>query len=93
MKADGTIVQTNHTKQFRVSDWRLFGSIDTLNAERKAAAERAEAERMAKVKGLKQEKASLQAELSTIKVLFTGKRRKEIEARLAEIEEELKKLE
>ena len=38
------------------------------------------------------EKETLQNELSNLKGLFTGKRRKEIESRLVEIEAELKKL-
>jgi len=39
-----------------------------------------------------QEKAALQTELANLKGFFTGKRRKQIEARLAEIESELMKL-
>ncbi len=38
------------------------------------------------------ERTSLQTELSNLKGLFTGKRRKESEARLGEIDVELKKL-
>ena len=41
---------------------------------------------------LEEEKSSLQTELSKLKGLFSGKRRKEIETRLVEIEAELKKL-
>ncbi len=41
---------------------------------------------------LETERARLQTELANLKGFFTGKRRKEIEARLAEIEAELKKL-
>ena len=41
---------------------------------------------------LEQEKSALQTELANLKGLFTGKRRKEIETRLAEIETELKGL-
>ncbi len=61
-------------------------------AARKAALEKAEAERKAKVAALNGEKAQLQVEHANLKGLFTGKRRKEIEARLAEIEAELKTL-
>jgi hypothetical protein len=60
--------------------------------ERKAAAEKAEVERKAKIEALNQEKASLQTELANLRGLFSGKRRKEIEARLSQIEAELKKL-
>ena len=58
-------------------------------AEAKA---KAEAERQAKIAALNGEKQALQTELANLKGLFTGKRRKEIEARLAQIGEELKKL-
>lgn len=59
---------------------------------RKAAAEKAEAERKAKIKALSREQAALQTELADLRGLFSGKRRREIETRLAEIEAELKKL-
>ena len=58
----------------------------------KAAAERAEAQRQARIADLNKEKDYLQTELSNLRGLFTGKRRREIEERLAEIDAELKKL-
>ena len=66
-------------------------------AEAKAKAEaeakaKAEAERQAKIDALNTEKQSLQAELPTLKGLFSGGKRRQIEARLAQIEAELKKL-
>ncbi|MED9969104.1 MAG: TIR domain-containing protein [Ruminococcus sp.] len=45
-----------------------------------------------RITDLNNEKNTLQTELTNLKGLFTGKRRKKIEARLAEIETELKKL-
>ena len=65
---------------------------ERAEAEAKAAAERAEAERKSKIENLNTEKARLEAELTTHKGLFSGGKRRQIEARLAEIEEELKKL-
>ena len=62
---------------------------------RKMAAEvraRAEAEKQAKMDSLECERTTLRTELANLKGLFTGKRRREIEARLAELEAELKKL-
>ena len=56
-------------------------------AEKRAEQERLAAEKRA---SLTSEKETLQNELSSLKGLFTGKRRKEIESRLAEIEKELK---
>lgn len=87
LKSDGTVVAVgkNADGQCDVSGWKLFNSFETLEQERAAA-------RQAKIAALNMEKQSLQAELANLKGLFTGKRRKEIEARLAQIEEELKKL-
>ncbi len=59
---------------------------------RKAAEEKAEAERKAGIAALNEEKSRLQSELANLKGLFSGKRRREIEARLAQIEAELSKL-
>lgn len=58
-------------------------------AEAKA---KVEAARQAKIAALNTEKQSLQAELTNLKGLFSGGKRRQIEARLAQIEEELKKL-
>ena len=61
-------------------------------AERKraaeAAAQRAQ-ERAAKKISLETERRMLQTELSNLKGLFSGKRRKQIEARISEINSEL----
>ena len=91
-----------------VRTWKLFNSIDTLEQEReaieaerrrqeaeakaKAVAAKAEAERQAKIDALEREKQSLQAELPTLKGLFSGVKRRQIEARLAQIEAELKNI-
>lgn len=105
LRRDGTVVTTNTYKGYEsISDWRLFNSIDTLEQERaeglaraKAAhiaKEKAEAERRAQKRAaLLAEQDGLQAERSQLKGLFSGKRRKEIEARLGEILTELQELE
>lgn len=92
-----------------VSDWKLFNSIETLDQElaeaqerRKQEAEEArrqeEQRKQARLAELEAEKDALQVEygilFTTLKGLFAGgKRRKEIEARLAEIETEQRGLE
>lgn len=58
-------------------------------AERKAAAEKAEANRKVRAKALEEEKVALQKELADLKGMFSGRRRKEIEARLLEITQEM----
>ena len=65
---------------------------ERIAAEEKAAA-LAEDERKAKISAMNLEKTERQEELAGLKGLFSAKRRKEIEARLAEIEAELKSLE
>jgi hypothetical protein len=65
---------------------------ERLAMERKAQEERLAAERQARKDELLSEQNALQAELPTLKGLFAGKRRKEIERRLTEIEWELKRL-
>ena len=61
-----------------------------LRVEREAAEEQKRREE--RKAALVRERASLQAELAGLKGLFTGKRRKEIETRLAQIEAEQKEL-
>ena len=101
LRSDGTVVAVGHNLygQCGVSDWRLFPNAETLAEERENVRRRGEekARKMAEARAqrraaLEAEQADLQTELSNLKGLFTGKRRKEIEARLAEIKNELKKL-
>ena len=81
--------------------WKLFKSGETLEQElaeiRNRRQERAEAERRRqeeerakKRAALEDEQVALQTELANLKGLFTGRRRREVEARLAEIESALK---
>lgn len=87
IRKDGTVVATDDE---RISGWRLFNSIDTLEQERTEGLARARAEHLAKEKAkadriaqkraeLQAERDKLQAELSQLRGLFSGKRRKEIE--------------
>ena len=94
LKADGTVVAAgdNDKGQCDVSGWKLFNSLDTLEQERETAKAKAKAERQAKIDALEREKQSLQAELANLKGLFSGGKRRQIEARLAQIEAELKKI-
>ena len=68
----------------KLPDCRLFNGMEGLRAQ-KALCETMR-------KQLSEEKENLKKELSNQKGFFTGKRRREIEARLAEIETELKEL-
>jgi hypothetical protein len=123
LKSDGTVMATE--SEYNLSEWKLFGSLDTLEDERKeaaaraererkvaaeqaererqeaaaraewerkAAAERAEQECQQRIQRLQSEQSALNTELANLKGLFSGKRRKEIEARLQEIEHSLSKL-
>lgn len=101
IRKDGTVVATDDE---RISGWRLFNSIDTLEQERAEGLARARIEHLAKEKAkadriaqkraeLQAERDELQAELSQLKGLFSGKRRKEIELLLTVNRYELQELE
>ena len=100
--ADGTIRMTRYVKGKWDSDtedpfkevyaWKLFDSIDTLAQDRQKLFERAEQRRKARISELTAEQATLNTEFANLKGIFSSKRRKEIETRLVEIDEELKKL-
>ena len=95
LKADGTVVAVgdNDDEQCGVEKWKLF---DNLERERLETQRRYQEEKQRRQEEernvLKAERARLQAELPNIKGLFSGGKRKQVEARLAEIEAELKKL-
>lgn len=91
VKADGMVVTTSD--KYDVSGWKLFDRIETVEQERKEAQRRFEEEeaqaRAQRRAALEAERTALQNELANLKGLFSGKRRKEIEARLAAIAKEL----
>ena len=80
--------------------YHLFASLKDYQDSKERAntckhayeAKRAIRERTERITSLNSEKTTLQTELANLKGLFTGKRRKEIEARLSQIETELKSL-
>ena len=78
-------------KPVAIRAWKA-AEAERAEVARKAAAEKAEIERRARIKALCNEKAQLETERSGLTGLFTGKRRREIESRLFNIEVELKKL-
>ena len=86
LRSDGTVVTVGYNKDGRcdVSGWKLFNSLDTLEQERAETKKR-------RIAQLQQQKTALQTELAGLKGLFTGKRRREIEAQLMQIENELNK--
>ena len=90
LKSDGTVVAVGRNVDFLhdVSRWKLFNSLDTLEEERREGANRAEQARQQRLSALAAEETRLQNELSSLRGLFTGKRRREIEERLAAIRSE-----
>ena len=105
LRSDGTVVAVggNPSGQRNVGDWRLFQSVDTLEEEqeerrkrweeaRKQEEQRRAEQKARRIAQLQQQRADVQSELASLKGLFTGKRRREIEAQLAQIEKELKGL-
>lgn len=99
LKKDGSLVAMgdNYYGQCNVSGWKLFYNLDDYIAafdERKRyMQQRIHEKKLAKrekINNLMREQANLREELSALKGLFSGGRRKEIEARLFHIEQELK---
>lgn len=96
IKADGSVMVTEYSGdqnyyfgECDIYSWKLFNYYDKIQEEQATAIQNKVEVRISRY--LK-ERENLQYELSNLHGLFTGKRRREIEARLAEIEEELKKL-
>lgn len=79
LKSDGTLLPDTYHNLFDLPNGRLFNSIDTLEEELKQAHKE-------RKRALLKEKESLQNELASLKGIFAGKRRKEIEERLSEID-------
>ena len=100
--SNGTVLAcgANENDRCEVSNWRLFDKIDTyitMRAEQKDMMEKNRQQRMMMEKvnrseELQKEEQALQVELSTLKGIFAGKRRKEILIRLSEIEDKMKEL-
>lgn len=84
LKTDGTVVAVgaNHYEQCNINGTRLFRDAARLHPLARAA--------KGSIHELKQERERLAKEYKELPGLFASKRRKEIEARLAEIEAELK---
>ena len=91
LKKDGTVVSVGNDKggACNVEKWKLFNSLDTLQEEHKESVHRQEEARAQRRAALEAERTALQNELACLKGLFSGKRRKEIEVRLAAITKEL----
>ena len=92
VRADGTVLITSDPYSgSSILIWKPFNNIDTLEQEIAQAKEkRRQKEELCAL--LEKEKSGLKTEMNNLKGLFTGKRRKEIETQLEEIEEKLKKL-
>ena len=94
LKADGTVVAVgkNDNDRCNVSGWRLFQSVDTLEEKREEARKRREQEKARRIAQLQQQRADVQSKLANLKGLFIDMRRRELESKLAEINNELKGL-
>ena len=97
LRSNGTVIIAGDAQlNGYVSGWKLFNSINTLEADRNAVIERAKshskAEKEKRISELMAEKNELESKLSSISSLFGGSKKAKIEARLAEIASELKTL-
>lgn len=98
LKSDGTVLAVGDMDSYGdPRGWRLFTDIETFDEEcqrerplaRKRKLQEMNAQRRTQ---LREEQIRVSTELKCLRGLFAGKRRKELEARLAEIETELKGL-
>lgn len=107
LKSDGTVIDAGlRAGGVELQKWKLFRSYENIEQERveaknrleaerqrqEAERQRQEAERQSKIAELNTQKQSLQMEIANCKGLFSGGKRKELEARLAQIEKELSEL-
>ena len=89
LTADGRVLHNIQAIQDEnVAQWRLFESIEAWEMQEKEKKER----RRQKIESLTGEINALTEERNQLKGLFSGKRRREIEARIAAIDTELKGL-
>ncbi len=87
LRADGTLIVAGQKEmQERVAGWKLFGSIETFEAEVEQMKET-----MKKCAPLEDEIRTLQKEYKGLG-LFAGKRKKEIDARVTELKAKLEEL-
>lgn len=95
LKSDGTLIHFGDQATMdenNLSGWKLFNDLEELRQaqiETRKCLKENQAKRSEQRVTLKTEQAALQTELANLKGLFSGKRRKEIEARLAAIAKEL----
>ena len=98
LKSDGTVLAAGDTDSYGdPRGWRLFTDIETFDEECQRERPLARKRKMLEMNAqrrteLREEQIRVSTELKCLRGLFTGKRRKELEARLAEIETELKGL-
>jgi len=93
---DWSYINSHHLD---TSGWKLFDNANNLEEERREAREVAEVERKASeakrkrtIQNLEMGREQLSTELRNLRGLFNGRRRKEIEEKLDQIEDKLKKI-
>ena len=92
LQCDGRIVTTCEDRKYTLSHWKLFDDYRTVEAEQKAAVERAAVEKKNQIERLTNEKNTLQSEQANLTGMFSGRRRREIQSRISEIDTILAKM-
>lgn len=96
LKSDGTLIVTKEMwQQDIVKTWKLFENIAALEEDTARTRESYEQESRriaAELADLSQEKAAKETELASLKGLFTGKRRKELEEAIVRLNVRIKEL-
>ena len=73
-------------------DTRIFSEVSSIPQEHKIARKKAKESRRIRTEELTEEKKRLHREYQELKGIFTSRRKKEIETRIIEIDEKLRKL-
>lgn len=94
LKSDGTVVAA--PKTMNQYEWKLFENVDTVDEEleafQKEFEEREARKKKERLAHLKSEKEQLLQQIPNLKGLFVGAKRKQIEARVTELEREISEL-
>ena len=94
LRKNGTVVATgSDVKKIQgVLSWRLFNNVDTIENEIKTIREQKRDRLTDELAAAANDKNNVETELANLKGLFSGKRRKELEAQIAEDNKTIERL-
>ena len=96
LREDGTVVTTNkpryYSGQCEVGGWKLFDSLEELEQRITAIRDGRKQALYSKLAASRQRQNAAQTELSNLKGLFLGRRRKELEAEIVSLDRQIAEL-